>query len=189
MLKKLSDEQLFSNIKRGDYYAFKYLFERYYSALCNYISSKFFTNDFIQEDVVQEVFIKIWEERKHIKITGSVKSYLYTAVKNRSLNRLKSESLRRGYTNKFFELKKFERSPINSIKIEQEEFRMYLFQCIEKLPPRCKEVFTQSRFSDLKQNQIAETLNISIKTVKAQISKALKLLRDCLQPIYPEYFK
>lgn len=175
---------LMEKVRAGDYEAYRYLFERYYNVLCNYAGS-FLKDDFTSEDVVQEVFVKIWENHKRLVITGSVKSYLYTAVRNRSLNRLESESVRKKYTSR---LSKEEDNLVFFDELEQEEFRDHLFYCIEKLPFRCKEIFTQSRFENMRQEKIAMNLNISLKTVKAQIGKALKLVRDCLQFSYPEYF-
>ena len=72
-------------------------------------------------------------------------------------------------------------------EIELEEFRNILMGCIDKLPARCKEVFVESRFTDHKQDEIADSLKITVKTVKAQIGKALKLIKECLGLVYPEY--
>ena len=183
MQNDLNDNQLMNQIKTGDYSAFRLLFECYYGPLCNY-ASRFFKDDFMPEDIVQEVFAKIWEDRKNIKINESAKAYLYTSVKNRSLNKIKSESIRQDYTSRIFENENLQ---VSESELEQEEFRNYLFQCIEKLPPRCKEVFTKSRFEDMKQEKIASSLDISLKTVKAQVGKALRLIRSCLQISFPEY--
>jgi RNA polymerase sigma-70 factor, ECF subfamily len=179
----LTDIQLLKKIGTGDYNAFRLLFDRYYSPLCNF-AFRFLRDDFITEDTVQEVFTKIWEDRKSVNINESVKSYLYIAVRNKSLNKIKSESVRQEYTNRFLENNNIF---VTEIRLEQEEFRNYLFQCIEKLPPRCKEVFTKSRFEEMKQEGIASSLDISLKTVKAHIGKALRLIRACLQITYPEY--
>ena len=181
---ELNDLQLVEKIRNGDYKAFKVLFENYYSILCNF-SLRYVGEHFQSDDIVQEVFIKIWENRKRLVIAGSVKSYLFAAVKNRSLNRLKSESIRLEHTRHFSGQRN---ELVDPLEIEQEEFRNYLFQCIEKLPPRCKEVFTESRFNGSKQEMIANSLDITLKTVKAQIGKALRLLKTCLQASYPEYF-
>ena len=174
----------FDKVREGNFEAFRLLFEQFYTRLCNY-ASHYFQDDFSDEDVVQDVFAKIWEDRRKIRISGSVKSYLYTSVKNACLNKLKSESIRLGYTSAYLENKN---SIVDSDEIEQQEFRNYLSQCIEKLPPRCKDVFIQSRFNETKQEKIALDMEISIKTVKTQIGKALKFLRDCLRISYPEYF-
>jgi len=176
--------QLVEQIRKGDYKAFKALFENYYTILCNF--SLRYVDEHVQaDDIVQEVFIRIWENRKRLVITGSVKSYLFAAVKNQSLNRLKAESVRLEHT-RYFSGR--QNKLVDPLEIEHEEFRDYLFQCIEKLPPRCKEVFLESRFNGSKQEMIADSLNITLKTVKAQIGKALKLLKTCIQTYYPEYF-
>ncbi|MEN6453502.1 MAG: RNA polymerase sigma-70 factor [Prolixibacteraceae bacterium] len=179
-----SELLLVDKIKAGDYDAFRCLYECYFQFLCNY-AAKFVKDGFISEDVVQEVFVKIWENRKHFIVNTSVRSYLCSAVRNRSLNRLESESARQKYTSRFFNSKS---NLVDSDELEQEEFRNHLFDCIEKLPLRCKEAFVQSRFDKLKQERIALNLNISHATVKTQIHKALKLIRDCLRFSYPEYF-
>ncbi|HKJ43034.1 MAG TPA: sigma-70 family RNA polymerase sigma factor, partial [Sunxiuqinia sp.] len=132
-----------------------------------------------------EVFTKIWEDKRKIKIQGSVKSYLYTAVRNRSLNKLKSETTREGHTKSYSQ---HTDQVVDLVEIEQEEFRLFLLQCIEKLPPRCQDVFARSRFDGMKQDQIASEMDIAIKTVKAQIGKALKLLRECLSVSHPHFF-
>lgn len=173
----------FEKVREGNFEAFRLLFERYYPRLCNYAAS-YLQDDFTKEDTVQEVFAKIWEDRRKIRISGSVKSYFYTAVKNACLNRIKSESIRIGHTSTY---SKNAGEIVFEDEIEQEEFRHYLSMCIEKLPPRCKDVFIQSRFDDARQEKIARDMEISIKTVKAQITKALKLIRDCLRTSYPEY--
>ncbi|GET31493.1 DNA-directed RNA polymerase sigma-70 factor [Prolixibacter bellariivorans] len=179
----LTDVQLMNKIRVGDFDAFRLLFERYYSSLCNFANSRL-QDDFIAEDVVQELFTKVWEERTRIKFTGSIKSYLYTAVKNRSLNRLNAEMIRRKHAGAF---RSNQNEQASDIDLELEEFRNYLFECIEKLPPRCKTVFEKSRFEDLKQQEIASVMEISVKTVKAQIGKALKLVKTCVELVYPEF--
>jgi len=180
-----TDTGVFKKINEGDLDAFRILFERYYSRLCNFASS-YLKDDFDCEDIVQEVYVKIWEDRNKIRISSSVKSYLYTAVKNACLNRIKAEAIRLNHTTAY--LKDEDDRVMDSDKIEQQEFRNELWQCIAKLPPRCQEVFIQSRFEGIKQQELALAMNISVKTVKAQIGKALKLIKECLQTSYPEFF-
>jgi RNA polymerase sigma-70 factor (ECF subfamily) len=178
-----NDNQLLNKIKAGDYNAFGFLFNRYYGLLCNY-ALRFVRDDFISEDIVQEVFVKIWESRAKLKIIGSVKSYLYIAVKNKSINKLQSEAVRQKYTSNFFS---YQSKEVSQTELEQEEFRNHLFNCIQKLPPRCHDVFTKSRFNEMKQEQIAQKMDISLKTVKAQIGKALRFIQSCLKIQYPEF--
>ncbi|HKJ43262.1 MAG TPA: sigma-70 family RNA polymerase sigma factor, partial [Sunxiuqinia sp.] len=96
-MKREEDILIFDQVTRGGSNEFETLFKKYYNSLCHF-SMKYVQDDFIAEDVVQEVFTKIWEDKRKIKIQGSVKSYLYTAVRNRSLNKLKSETTREGHT-------------------------------------------------------------------------------------------
>jgi len=172
-----TDIQLICKIKTGDYTAFGVLFERYYSLLCN-CAFKFVRDNFAAEDIVQEVFVRIWETRSKINITGSVKSYLFIAVRNRSLNKIESETTRREYSTLF---RIHQNDEVSHNELELEEFREHLFRCIQKLPARCKDVFVESRFKEMKQEQIAEKMHISLKTVKAQVGKALRFLQSCLQ--------
>lgn len=161
------------------------LFDKYYVPLCHY-AQKFVHDYWLAEDVVQEVFIKIWEDKGRIGTIRSAKSWLYIAVKNKCLDRLRSENTRLGHTKTFLEGKD---DFIDSIAIEYEEFSHHLSECIGSLPPRCKDVFTHSRFQDMKQEGIALQMGISLKTVKAHMGKALKLIRECLSISYPEFLK
>ncbi|RKD90712.1 RNA polymerase sigma-70 factor [Mangrovibacterium diazotrophicum] len=178
------DEYLFvTKMKGGDFGAFEHLFSHYYQPLCNY-AVRFVADIYVAEDVVQDVFEKLWNNRKQLNVKITIKAYLYTAVKNRCLNKIKSASVRIDY----YKMAKTEEDlSVNLSEIESEEFRQYLFDCIEKLPPRCKEIFKESRFDDEKQEKIAEKNHISIKTVKAQIGKALKYVKECLETAYPEF--
>ena len=177
------DIRNFVKIRAGDFNAFRALFDNFYVPLCRY-TLNFIHDTYLSDDIVQEVFIKIWEERGRIKIDKSVKSYLYTAVKNKCLDKLRSENIRSVHSKSFFEEKD---QIIESVEMEYNEFRCHLSACVEKLPPRCKDVFTYSRFQDMKQEKIASEMGISLKTVKAQMGKALKLVRDCLGIVFPEF--
>jgi RNA polymerase sigma-70 factor, ECF subfamily len=111
---------------------------------------------------------------------------LFITVKNRSLNKIQAETIRREYSSRFLFQQNNE---VLQTELEQKEFREHLFRCIQKLPPRCKDVFVESRFKKMKQDQIAEKMQISLKTVKAQVGKALRYIQNCLQIYYPEYFR
>ena len=180
----MEDIQLIEKIKDSDYNAFEILFERYYSFLCNY-ASNIVKDNYTAEDIVQEVFVRIWETRNTANIKSSVKSYLFTAVKNKCLNKIEEEAIRKKYTNRFATTQD---TKVFQTEIEQAEFKEHLFSCIQKLPPRCKDIFIESRFQGTKQAEIAEKMYISIKTVKAQIGKAVRFVQSCLGNYYPKYF-
>ena len=174
------DNILFQEVKQDDFESFNKLFNKYYRGLCAYAYN--IVEEHTQaEDIVQEVFIKIWENRSELNIHSSIKSYLFNSVRNSSINTVKILNNRKSITEILrhksisFELNN---------KYETEELRAVLSNCIEELPPRCLEVFKLSRFEEQKQSKIAENLDISIKTVKAQIGKALAYLKQCLDRNY-----
>ncbi len=159
-----------------DYTSFNEIFNLYYPRLCAYVY-EITQNTTASEDIVQEVFIRLWKGRKEINIKGDIFNYLLKACKNASLNFLRSESSRR---------KNLEEIPkketINNLDfIEEQEFVDFVQQCIDLLPQRSKQVFLMSRFEGLKQQEIAEKLGTSIKTIKNQIWKSLQYLKSCLQ--------
>ena len=126
-------------------------------------------------DVVHQVFINLWEKRKELDLSTSLKSYLFTSVHNRSLNvirdRLKFSSA---------EVPEVAGEWDVSAQLESMELEEKIREAIDSLPEKCREIFELSRFEGLKYGEIATQLNISIKTVENQISKALKILREQL---------
>ncbi|TKG92934.1 RNA polymerase sigma-70 factor [Puteibacter caeruleilacunae] len=173
---KVSDATLINGIRLGEYSLFNELFMRYYSRLCAFVYD--ITNDKSSaEDIVQELFIRIWERRSNIDIQESVSGFLFRAARNAALNHIRGEKSRRLVQ---LDIPQEEVS-IEPDRIEKEEFRVMLEQCMNALPERCQLVFKMHRIEGLKQKEISEKLNISIKTIKNQIWKAMKYLRSCLE--------
>ncbi len=171
-----ADQILIAGIKRNDYSSYNQLFMRYYSRLCAFVF-KLTQNYSVSEDVVQELFIKLWIQRGTLEIEDSVSGYLYRASKNAALNSLRAEKNRQ---------KSIQNMPVQEWKtdeslIEQIEFSAALHQCISQLPERSRDVFMKSRFDGLKQQEISDQLGISIKTIKNQIWKSLQFLKACLE--------
>jgi len=131
------------------------------------------------EEIVQEVFVKIWERRHSIDVKSSLRNYLYSAVRNACFNHLKHQSVERNYANE----KKNEPDEHNMVEenLIGSELGILIHQVIEQLPEKRREIFELSRFEGLKYNEIAERLNISIKTVEAQMGQALKYLKSHLR--------
>lgn len=172
------DKELFIKLKEGDEQAFKVLFTKYYSSMCNFANQ--FLNDPVQaEETVQELFVRIWEKRASLNIETSVKHYFFRSVRNQCLNQLQHLKIRQQYAGKIKELSQQEMDP------DQGYIEIDLLQRIEKsidaLPEKRQEIFRLSREQGLKYKEIAEELNISIKTVEAQMGLALKHLRDDLK--------
>lgn len=172
----VADNILIAGIKKSDYTSYNQLFLRYYSRLCAYVYG--ITENYnSSEDVVQELFIRLWTNRHKLEIKDSISGYLYRSSKNAALNHLRAEKSRQ---------KSIENLPAQEWHsddnlIEQIEFSAYLQQCIDQLPERSREVFLKSRYEGLKQKDISDQLGISVKTIKNQIWKSLQFLKSCLE--------
>jgi RNA polymerase sigma-70 factor (ECF subfamily) len=146
--------------------------------LCN--SANYYLKDLDKsEDVVQGVFVKFWGKRKDIQIEISLKAYLFQAVKNSCLNELKHEKVKAKYKDYVLYMEKEE--DVEEQNLESADLEELIHQKIEALPEKRKVIFLLSRTEGLKYSEIAERLNISIKTVETQISLALKYLREQLK--------
>jgi len=166
---------LIAKIKQNDYQVFNHLFFKYYASLCSYVTT-IVEDSSVSEDIVQNLFVKFWSDRKKIIIHTNIEHYLFKAAKNGAFNYLRSEANRKKA------IKKLEITDCLEVEecLTQEEFLYKLEECINQLPERSKEVFLLSRYEELKQKEIAEKLNISVKTIKNQIWKSLKYLKSCL---------
>lgn len=179
----ISDESLLiQRLTGNDRGAFEQIFRTYYTDLCKFCL-KYVRDEQIAEEIVQEVFINIWERRSSLTITTSIKSYLFTAIRNRSFNYLKLQLPK--------EQKKVDLDGVGFIEEdsrEQEmimdELREYVNDAIESLPNKCKIIFNLSRNGGMTYKEIAEELDISVKTVENQIGLALKKLRETLNPVW-----
>jgi RNA polymerase sigma-70 factor (ECF subfamily) len=128
-------------------------------------------------EIVNDVFVTIWEDAAGITIQTSLKSYIHRAVINRSLNLLlkdKKEKLRRQ------ELGQLLQEIAESRELEDHELKVRLYREIDQLPEQCRKVFKMSRFQAMKKQEIADELGISVKTVKNHLNRALKALHKVL---------
>jgi RNA polymerase sigma-70 factor (ECF subfamily) len=171
-----TDEELFLAVKDDDYLSYNQLFTRFYRRLCLFVFD-YTRDESASEDIVQELFLKLWIDRKRINIRETVSSYLYKFAKNAAFNYLRSEKNRQ---------KVMERLPIDEVQpendgLDYEEFLVYLQVCIGKLPERSKLVFTMNRLEEMKLSEISEKLHVSVKTIKNQLWKSLQYIRSCLQ--------
>jgi RNA polymerase sigma-70 factor (ECF subfamily) len=133
-------------------------------------------DDELAEEIVQNVFCRIWEKRSQLKTDGSLKSYLYRSVHNESLNYIKQQK-NRANLQVYYGGKNEETSAQASEKVMVTELETHIQQALNELPEQCRTIFQLSRFEQLKYQQIADQLNLSIKTVENQMGKALKILR------------
>ncbi len=153
------------------------LFNDYYRDLCHK-AFRILNNKEIAEDIVQDVFFKLWESRKKINIKISLKAYLNRMVFNESISYLRKNKALIDFSD---ELEVEDTSAIPDELIEQKDLKKIIDSAINKLPPACKTIFLLSRIDELSYKQISEKLDISIKTVENQMGKALKILRQSIK--------
>lgn len=175
---KLSDKQIIRKIKKGDIKAFELFFKQNYTDLCNY-AFYYLKNAEDAEEVVQDIFYIIWKNRKELNIK-SIKSYLYQSVKNNCLQTIRHRSL----NEKFISYVKhsYEEQGEQADKIlNAKDINEIIEKTFNSLPARCKQIFKLSRYEGLKYREIAKKLSISIKTVEANMGKALMHFRNNLK--------
>lgn len=166
-------------LQNGDYKAFETIFHDFYSPLCHF-AVKIIEQPEEAEEIVGDVFFKIWKNRQSIQLTGSLSSYLFTAVKNQCIDYLRVK-------------KPHFKEITNHLALAQEEnpekILIYdelvgrIEDAIENLPEQCKTIFRLSRDQGLKYQEIATLLGISNKTVETQMGRALKYLRSVFSEV------
>jgi RNA polymerase sigma-70 factor (ECF subfamily) len=178
---EFSEKDIIAKLNAGDKSVFDLLFRRYYTSLCTYAKGYLKSSE-ASEEIVQEMFIRIWETHLNISIHTSVKSYLFRSVFNACINHLKktqSESLRN------IDLEDASvQSELMLMNTGEEVFSKYfneeagkeLEQAIDDLPQQCREIFSLCRFEELSYPEISAKLNISLSTVKTQMSRAMEKL-------------
>lgn len=171
----ISDPEIFLQIKKGDEAAFSRLFDGYYSALCFY-AGKYLGDMDQSRSLVQQLFVDLWLNKDKVEIKQSVKSYLFRSVKNRCIDHLRKEKINIGISAPAYDLNQI---PFRDL-VEEAELNDRINASINKLPEKCREVFLLCRYEGLKYAEIAQKLNISVKTVEMQMGIALKKLRESL---------
>lgn len=175
-----AEEIWVTNIRKGDHEAFEALFKEYYFILARF-SWRYVGSESIAEEMVQEVMASIWETRESFEITGSLRAYLFKAVRNRSLDYLKHQRVKQKYIDSH---RNKEDHSFIDIEFNDEEresrIRMAIEREIEALPHRSRMTFKLHRHDGLTYEEIAEVMDVSIKTVESQMVRTLKKLRERL---------
>lgn len=174
----ISNEKLVERIRNGDQHAYEILFYRHYSKLVVFSNSYVKSLD-IGRDVVQDVFIKIWDNHENFYIKQSLKAYLYQAVRNQSLNFLQQKKQKQRLQERLVKQHelgvKEEGAGLNT-----EELTQKIWKLVEQLPERRKAIFILYRKHGLSYLEIAEVMGITRKTVENQMGKSLQFLREHL---------
>ncbi|NVK84770.1 MAG: RNA polymerase sigma-70 factor [Cytophagia bacterium] len=174
------DTALQQRLSRGDETAFQETFELYFKVLVLF-ATKFSLDKETAEDLVQDVFVKLYEQKERLQFHSSLKAFLYQSVRNRCIDMIRSSKTREKH---HMEIKAgAELEGLNSEDLMlQSELEEKIYHSIGQLPEQCQIIFKMNRFEGKKNQEIAEELNISKRTVETQISKALKRLREDIYP-------
>lgn len=181
------DEKLWIElIRKGNINSFEKLVITHYEPLCRFAYRLVLRSD-VSEDLVQNLFVKIWELRQDWEPSGSIKAYLTKAIKNSALNYLDHQEVKRRQQSSIIEEKHFNMIPSES-RAEKlstcKEFHVALEKAVMDLPKRTRLVYTLHRQDGFKYSEVAWIMDISQKTVESQMTRALKSLRDNLKHFY-----
>ena len=177
-----SEDKLIELIKQGDTGAFKTLFDSVYPQLYIYCR-RFIPDPEEAKDILQNVFLRFWEKREDIDIHTSLNAYLYRSIQNECLNYLrsiKSIEVCQSETISLLLRDEVEDDDPHSI-LSVIEIENIMENTIEELPTQCKSIFKLSRINGIKNQEIADKLDISVRTVETQIYRALKTLKSRLK--------
>lgn len=179
-------------VKEGDEKAFGIIFHAYYSALVHFANAYIHDRE-ASRGIVQSVFLKLWEKRALLKETENLKSFLYTLTRNESVSYLRHLKAGQRFASKTseeahdFQLNLDALNNLDFSNIDLENIERIIAETIETLPDRCREVFMMSRYENMKNPEIAEKLQISVKAVEANMTRALKIFRENLKDYLPAH--
>ncbi len=169
------DNEIVRRIRQGDQGQFESLFRSSYVSLVRYAKTLVKDHD-TAEEIVQDLFFRLWQDREKILIESSLNGYLFRAVHNRCIHWINHARVVEKHAREMT-LKEVENSDNPSDLIQYNELQSKIARIIERLPERCGRIFCMNRFDGLKYIEIAEKLSISVKTVEANMGRALKEFR------------
>jgi len=181
----ITEQEIIIQLKLGEEKAFRYLFDTHYTLLCH-IATEFLKDDFLAETIVGDVIFHLWEKRETLEIRTSIRAYLVRSVRNRCINYLQQEYVvkeaRFNMSDDLIQTDAIilvsESYPLATLL--EKELEQEIYRSIESLPEECRTVFQMSRFENLKYQEIATKLDISVNTVKYHIKSALSKLNTDL---------
>lgn len=173
----LNEMFVLAKIKEGDIKTFEEVFRRYYSPLCWYAASITGQPE-VAEEIVEELFYVLWKERESIRVFHSIKSYLYGAVRNEALQYCEHQEVRSRYRDAVMASSKQEEGSGPQEQMEYKELQSLINRTLEKLPERRLRIFRMHRIEGKKYVEIASLLSLSVKTVEAEMTKTLRVLRN-----------
>lgn len=179
----LEDREWIERVRAGDEAAFEAMFRTHYNNLCVF-ASRLVGSDAVAEEVVQDVFLRLWQQHESLEISSTVAGYLYGSVRNRALGHLRHERVDQRWREDTATLESAPAVARPSGRADDEaranELAAAIDRAIERLPPRCREAYVLRRQHHLGYAEIARVMGISPRTVEVQIGTALKALRAAL---------
>lgn len=175
----LNNTDFLKGINEKDIHAYQLLYKEYYRALVVYATG-FVEQKEVAEDIVQDLFFSIWEKSIELQSEAALKAFLYNSIRNRCINHIRHNSVKSKYAEQY--LSNSDQSTEFESAMEEEEIYRQLFLAIEALPPRCREIF-EMNLAGKRNDEIAALLNLSIETVKTQKKKAIRILKQKINPI------
>ena len=179
ILTDIEENLILYRIKKHDTEAFRFLYEYYFTKIVLFAESYLYDEEEAR-DLVQDLFFHLWDHSEALHVTTSIKSYLFTSVRNRCLNILRDRKIRDEHNNKLFEAQLF--SGTEDVVID-EEIQQRLQEALDSLPDKCREIILLKVVEGKKNKEIANQLNIAETTVKTQVQRAYRMLREKLIPI------
>lgn len=173
-----SDSEIIGRIRQGDKQEFEKLFRSSYVSLVRYAKTLIRDHD-ASEEIVQELFFRLWQDRLNLRIESSFNGYLFRSVHNRALHYIEHQKVVNRHAGEVAAAADISSEPVTEA-IYYHELQARVARVLERLPERSRKIFRMSRFEGLKYNEIAEKLAVSLKTVEADMGKALKEFRKAL---------
>lgn len=173
-----SDSEIIGRIRNGDKQEFEKLFRSSYVSLVRYARNILRDHD-TAEEIVQELFFRLWQDREQLNIKSSLNGYLFRSVHNRALHYIEHQQVVSRHAGEVAARTQISSEPVTEA-LYYKELRDKVAAVLERLPGRCRMIFRMSRFEGLKYNEIAEKLAVSLKTVEADMGKALREFRKAL---------
>lgn len=179
------DRQWAEGIRAGDRTAFQALFHEYHAALCAF-AQQYVQSSTVAKDIVQDVFLQVWEGRSRFDPAGTVRAYLYSAVRNRTINHYEHQQVEEKHAETVARPPDDGpyTAPLNQLSYE--ELEEHLQKAIREMPQRRRQVFVLSRVHRLTYKEIAETLDVTSNTVHTHIKRAMAFLRERFSAYLPE---
>lgn len=174
-----TETYVLSHLQKKDTAAFRYLYEHYFTQMVLFAESYLYDEEEAR-DLVQDLFFRLWDNAFQTEVNISVKAYLFTSLRNRCLNVLRDRKIRDANSDKLFEAQIF--SGTEDIEID-ECVQQRLQEALDSLPDKCREIFLLKVVQGKKNKEIAEELGISDNTVKTQVQRAYKGIREKMIPI------